>query len=79
LRRKPSFPALEAERQAGRGFLGIRGFFLSSTLLCGKITPFFGFGPRERLRSLGETATYGANSAVDSAGAAMSAFQGRDG
>jgi len=40
---------------------------------------FFAAVPRERLRSVGETASYESNSAVDSPGAAMGAFKGEDG
>jgi hypothetical protein len=40
---------------------------------------FFLIGPDERLRSFHETASYGSNSAVDSPGAAMSAFEGTEG
>jgi hypothetical protein len=61
-----------------REFFGIRGFFCCGALLSGKKHSFFTRGLGERLRSLGETASYGSNSAVDSPGAAMSAFKGRD-
>jgi hypothetical protein len=50
-------------------------FFLARLdIFVRQIHSFFALGPRERLRSLGETASYGSNSAVDSPGAAMGAL-----
>jgi hypothetical protein len=48
-------------------------FFCRRAVLGGKRRSFFARGPGRRLRSFGETASYGSNSAVDSLGAAMSA------
>jgi len=60
-----------------REFFGIRGFFLLRGTFGRQKRAFFGCDPRERLRSLDETASYGSNSAVDSPGAAMGAFKGK--
>jgi hypothetical protein len=59
-----------------REFPGIRGFFLLASTFARQKRSFFSCDPGGRLRSLGETASYGSNSAVDSPGAAMGAFKG---
>jgi hypothetical protein len=61
-----------------REFFGIRGFFPLQSIFRRQKRSFFACNPGERLRSLDETASYGLNSAVDSPGAAMSAFEGEE-
>jgi hypothetical protein len=68
-------PAREGP-QDRREFFGIRGFFLLRSSFRRQKRSFFARRPGKRLRSLGETASYGSNSAVDSLGAAMGAFKG---
>jgi hypothetical protein len=58
-----------------REFFGIRGFCAQACILA-QNRSFFARGLGNRLRSLGGTASYGLNSAVDSPGAAMSALKG---
>ena len=64
--------------QDRREFFGIRGFFLLRSSFRRQKRSFFARRPGKRLRSLGETASYGSNSAVDLLGAAMGAFKRRD-
>jgi hypothetical protein len=66
------FPALATRPnpKKSREFFGIRGFFSAARDFARQNHCFFAAGPRKRLRSVGETASYGSNSAVDSPGAA---------
>jgi len=68
-----------AKPQKSREFFEIRGFFFGRAGFLAAKPLFFAAVPRKRLRSVGETASYGSNSAVDSPGAAMGAFTGKDG
>jgi hypothetical protein len=61
-----------------REFFGIRGIFPSWLTFRRQKRSFFAGDPGKLLRSLVETASYESNSAVDSPGAAMSAFKGSD-
>ena len=54
-----------------RKFFGIRGLFSPRSSFRRQKRSFFARRPGKRLRSWGETASYGSNSAVDSLGAAM--------
>jgi hypothetical protein len=70
---EPMFSAPEGWNAANSSELA--AFFVPQSIFGRQKRSFFTRGPGERLRSLGETASYGSNSAVDSSGAAMSAFK----